>query len=397
MENRRTFLKQLLALGVAAPLTTAHSMALAGVVRRGGPQARTISARASSRQLAGQRVIYSYAGLSVPDTLLQAIRAGEAAGVIFFGENITSVAQIAAVTSQLRQAQQDSPIQAPLLLMTDQEGGLVRRLSGAPERSEKQIGQAADPVAAPQQAGAAAGENLGGVGMNVNLAPVLDVYRQPGDFTDQHQRSYSQSPQTVADCGAAFIAAQQRTGVAATAKHFPGLGPADAEENTDAGPVALNVSLPDLRNIDEAPYTAAIDVGVQLVMLSWARYPALDATYPAGLSQAIVQGELRGQLGFQGVTITDGLEAGALNGFGDPGQRAVLAARAGMDLILCSAQDAGQGQTVTAALAAALDGDPYVVCERTHEVYSVLVSGYWLTINRSGDGTPKRPVFSAPQ
>ena len=80
MENRRTFLKQLLALGVAAPLTTAHSTALAGVVRRGGPQARTISARASSRQLAGQRVIYSYAGLSVPDTLLQAIRTDEAAG-----------------------------------------------------------------------------------------------------------------------------------------------------------------------------------------------------------------------------------------------------------------------------------------------------------------------------
>jgi beta-N-acetylhexosaminidase len=310
----------------------------------------------SSQQLAGQLVIYSYAGTTVPDALLQQIRAGQAAGVLFFGDNITSDGQIASVIQQLKQAQQQSPVAAPLLLMTDQEGGLVRRLPGEPTQSEKQIGQSANPAAAASQAGTAAGQNLAGVGMNVNLAPVLDVFRQPGDFTDQFQRSYSQNPQTVADCGQAFITAQQRVGVAATAKHFPGLGSASASQNTDAVPVTLPVSLSALRSVDEAPYPAAITAGVKLIMLSWAVYPALDANRPAGLSATVVQGELRGRLGFQGVTITDAIEAGALGAYGSDEQRSVLAAQAGMDLILCAARDVNQGIGVTAALAAALDG-----------------------------------------
>jgi beta-N-acetylhexosaminidase len=103
------------------------------------------------------------------------------------------------------------------------------------------------------------------------------------------------------------------------------------------------------------PYPAAIAAGVKLVMASWAIYPALDATHPAGLSTAWVQGELRGRLGFGGVTITDAIEAGALTAFGSYGQRAVLAAQAGMDLLLCSAQDPGEGQSVTSALASALE------------------------------------------
>jgi beta-N-acetylhexosaminidase len=358
MLDRRTLLKQLAALGVAAPLTSALWRARATFARGLGLPLRASVAQAAftSRQLAGQRVIYSYAGLDVPDALLQEIRAGACAGVIFFGENIADEEQIADVCARLRAAQQASPVAAPLLLMTDQEGGLVRRLPGAPERSAKQIGQAADPGAAASQAGAAAGQNLAGVGMHVNLAPVLDVFRQPGDFTDEFERSFSDNPAIVATCGQSFINAQQGVGVAATAKHFPGLGSASADENTDAGPVTLPVDLDTLRVVDEAPYVAAIAAGVQLVMLSWAVYPALDADYPAGLSATIARGELRERLGFRGVTITDALEAGGLNGFGDDGQRAVLAAQAGMDLILCSGRDVAQGQAVAGALADALDG-----------------------------------------
>src|SRR6201993_3680414 len=91
-------------------------------------------------------------------------------------------------------------------------------------------------------------------------------------------------------------------------------------------------------------------------MASWAIYPALDASNPAGLSPAVIQGELRARLGYQGVTITDAIEAGALAPFGSYGQRAVLAAQAGMDLLLCSAQDPAEGQAVVEALAGALDG-----------------------------------------
>jgi beta-N-acetylhexosaminidase len=239
--------------------------------------------------------------------------------------------------------------------MTDQEGGLVRRLPGAPTLSEKQIGQSADPAGAAATAGTGAGQNLAGVGMNVNLAPVLDVFYKSGNFIDQYQRSYSSDPSVVTACGRAFISAQQATGVAATAKHFPGLGSATKSQNTDSGPVTLTVALSTLRQKDEAPYPAAIAAGVKLIMLSWATYTALDRSYPAGLSAPVIQNELRGRLGFTGVTITDALEAGALKAYGTTSQRAVLAAQAGMDLVLCSARDVSQGQTATTALANALD------------------------------------------
>jgi beta-N-acetylhexosaminidase len=308
----------------------------------------------TARQRAGQRIIYSYPGLTPPASLLQHIRDGEAAGVIFFSENISSITQIAGVIAQLRQAQRESPVHVPLLLMTDQEGGTVRRLPGQPVLSEKEIGQSANPPAQAREAGSGAAATLAGVGMNVNLAPVLDVYYAPGDAIDRYGRSYSSDANTVATLGADFITAQQAAGIAAAAKHFPGLGSMAAGQNTDTGPVAVTVSLAGLRTRDEVPYPAAITNGVKLIMVSWAVYPALDPTAPAGLSRTVVQSELRGRLHYTGVTITDALEAGALTAYGPPARRAVLAAQAGMDLILCSARDVTQGESVTAGLADAL-------------------------------------------
>ena len=211
----------------------------------------------SSAQLAGQRVIYSYQGLTPPAGLLDLIRHGEAAGVIFFGGNIASTAQIAGVISQFDQANASpgNPLRAlPLLLMTDQEGGAVRRLPGAPLLSEKQIGASADPSAEATGAGTGAGQTLAGVGMNVNLAPVLDVYRAAGGFDDQFGRSYGSNAGTVSALGADFITAQQATGAAATAKHFPGLGAATSSQDTDEQPVTLSVPLEDLRSMDEYPF-----------------------------------------------------------------------------------------------------------------------------------------------
>lgn len=309
----------------------------------------------TARQVAGQRVISSYPGLDPPASLFDDIAAGTTAGVIFFGENYASKTQIAGVISQLRQAQAQSAVEVPLLLMTDQEGGPVRRLPGEPVLPQRQIGQSADPVSAAASAGTAAGQNLAALGMNVNLAPVLDVYYSSGNFIDQYQRSYSNRAAVVAECGQAFVTAQQATGVAAAVKHFPGLGAAGKSQNTDNGPVTLNVTLAQLHTIDEVPYRPAITAGVKLVMLSWAVYPALDRERPAGLSPAIVGQELRGRNGFSGVTITDALGAGALSGFGSTGQRAVSAAGAGMDLLLCSARDTAQAETATSALASALN------------------------------------------
>ena len=344
-----------LALAAAVPAVAAAG---AGTTAAGGRAAGRATALAglSPQQLAGQRVIYSYSGLNPPASLISLIQHGEAAGVIFFGQNISSRAQIAGVIKRLEQADASplNPVRAPLLLMTDQEGGQVRRLPGQPYLSEKQIG--AKPLSQAKtlatQAGRGAAANLRGVGMNVNLAPVLDVYRKAGDFDDQFGRSYSMHPAVVSALGANMIKAQQAGRVAATAKHFPGLGAAAAAQNTDIRPVTLNLPLATIRSLDEAPFKTAVSAGVRLVMMSWATYPSIQ-TRPAGLSPKVVQGELRSRLKFTGVTITDALEAGALKSYGTTQNRTLLAAQAGMDLILASAQNVTQGQQARGALAAA--------------------------------------------
>lgn len=275
--------------------------------------------------------------------------------MIFFGPNIKSASQLAGAVKQLEDAAAQSPVHLPLLLMTDQEGGEIRRIQGgAPTQTERQIGESGNPASAAAQAGAGAAATLKSAGLNMNLAPVLDVFSSPGDFDDQFGRSYSSDPNVVSAAGAAFIKAQQGAGVAATAKHFPGLGTAAAKADTDFEPVTLNASLDRLRTVDEEPYKAAIAAGVDVVMVSWAVYPVFSDR-PAGLSSVIVQQELRGRLGFTGVTVTDALEAGALKAYGGPGTRAVDAAEAGMDLIMCSSQDPNQGEQATEALAAALN------------------------------------------
>jgi beta-N-acetylhexosaminidase len=305
-------------------------------------------------QRAGQRIIYSFPGTTPPPELFDRIRAGEAAGVHFFSDNVSSPAQIRAVIAALVQAQKDSPIRAPLLFITDQEGGQVRGLPGEPTLSEKQIGESADAVARARRAGMDAAQNLRGVGMNVNLAPVLDVFREPGNFIDQAGRSFSDDPNVVRRLGTAFIKAERDVGIAPSSKHFPGLGSARVDQNTDEAPVTLPVSRAELHRIDEAPYAAAISAGVKVIMLSWATYPSLDADRPAGLSSIVLQDELRTRLGFKGVTISDTLIAGALQPFGTVGQRGVLAAEAGIDLLLCSFGDVSQGDEARDALAEAL-------------------------------------------
>lgn len=319
------------------------------------PGTSSVIQRLSNTQLAGQRVIYSYSGLVPPPALLRAIRRGEAAGVIFFAGNISSAAQLAEVSRRLQRADASrrNPVRAPLLLMADQEGGIVRRLPGPPDLSEKQIGQSADPPAQAAGAGAGAAATLRQAGLNVNLAPVLDVYRAAGNFIDQYGRSYNRHSGQVARLGAEFVRAQQSGGVAAAAKHFPGLGAAARSQDTDLRPVTLPVPLAALRRVDERPYRAAIAARVKLVMVSWAVYPALDPGRPAGLSPLVVQGELRQRLGFRGVTITDGLEAGALRRYGTIARRGQQAALAGIDLLLCSGHSVGEGQRAVAGLARA--------------------------------------------
>lgn len=314
----------------------------------------TASGGLTPAQRAGQRIIYSYRGLTPPPELFDRIRAGEVAGVHFWSENVASPDQLRSVLTDLQKAQQASPIRSRLLLITDQEGGPSRALPGGPELTEKQVGQAHNAVVLAWQAGGEAAHSLRDVGMNVNLAPVLDVFRTPGNFIDQAGRSYNQDPNVVRVLGPTSILAQRQDGIVAGAKHFPGLGSARVDQNTDEAPVQLDVSRAELRRVDEAPYVTAIAAGVRLIMMSWATYTSLDPDRPAGISP-IVQQELRGHLGFRGVTISDTLIAGSLDPFGTVGQRSVLAAQAGTDLLLCSFSDVAICDEAKDGLTAAIE------------------------------------------
>jgi beta-N-acetylhexosaminidase len=235
--------------------------------------------------------------------------------------------------------------------MVDQEGGLVRRLPGPPERPAQEIG-AAGPASAGA-AGLAAGRLLRGVGANVDLAPVADVAR-PASALARDGRLFGASPGAVAGPGVAFAEGLRAAGVAATAKHFPGLGA--AARTTDAGPVRISATAPELRSVDMAPFAALIRRDVPLVMLGTAVYPALDPRAPAALSRPIATGELRGRLGFGGVTVTDALDTPALAPVGGPGEVAVRAAAAGSDLVLYTGLD--NGVAAASALRGEIASDP---------------------------------------
>lgn len=306
-------------------------------------------------QLVGQHVIASYNGSEPPAKLFRLIEGGKVAGVIFFGGNINedkdAIREVVTRLQEAREQASSAIARRPLLMMTDQEGGEVRRLPGAPARSQFEIGNANYTSGRKAgKAGIGAGENLASVGMNVNLAPILGVQRSRGGFLGQFERSYGPNRRRVSRYGAFFIDGIQSTGVAATSKHFPGLGAARRNQDTDVRPVTIRRSRWTMKSVDMFPYTAAIEAGTDLVMLNHARYPALDRSRPASLSRSIVRGQLRRRLGFDGVTITDALEAGALEGFGATGRRAILATEAGNDLVLASSQDVRQAARAGRAL-----------------------------------------------
>ncbi|GIK03010.1 hypothetical protein Aspvir_007076 [Aspergillus viridinutans] len=294
------------------------SLLLSAVCTAAATATTTTTAKAATH------VIYSYPGPSPPATLLSLISTGRVGGLILFGENIDANLTTTIANIQKTYASSRDYNGTPLLIMTDQEGGKVRRLPGGPTLSAKKVGESPDPASTAAETGTEAADTLAKYGVNVNLAPVLGVYRSPGDFLDEYGRSYGNTSGLVASCAEAFIRNQQGDGVIATAKHFPGLGAAGADENTDLVPVCIDLGLEELRRVDEAPYTAAIAAGVEMVMAS-------------------------------GVTITDAIEAGALGAYGDDAARGVLAAQAGMDLILASARNVSQGEVIVDALTKALE------------------------------------------
>ena len=279
-------------------------------------------------QLAGERLVAGLSGTEVPPRLRAAIRAGRLAGVVLFAENFPSRAAGRRLVRQLQAIPRQMPLRAPLLVMVDQEGGQVVRLGGAPSASAQEMGERGGTFSRRQ--GRLTAANLRGVGIGVDLAPVLDVGR-PGGVIAATERSFGSNPRQVATTAVPFARGLEAGGVVATAKHFPGLGA--ATENTDFAVQRIELSKARLRLVDESPYEAYVRAGGRMVMLSTAIYPAFSEA-PAAFTRAIATGELRRRLGFRGVSITDALETAAVDAFGGPGQAGVAAARAGVDLLL---------------------------------------------------------------
>jgi len=283
----------------------------------------------SDHQIAGQRLVAGFTGTSVPGALKKAIRSGRIGGVILFADNVPSRSVARSVTRELQAVKRPRQLrQFPLPIMTDQEGGLVKRLSGAPNSSAEVMGKRGPSYSRTQ--GKLTGRNLRNAGININLAPVLDVARPGGNIAGD-DRGFGSTAAKVSRTAIPFAKGLQASGVAATAKHFPGLG--DVMLNTDDAVQEIDLSKAALRRVDEAPYEPFIEAGGGLVMVGTAIYPALGPK-PAAFEKKIVQGELRNRLGFEGVTITDSLEAVAAQSFGSSARVTVAGARAGMDILL---------------------------------------------------------------
>jgi beta-N-acetylhexosaminidase len=294
-------------------------------------------------QLAGQRIVVGFEGDEVPPPLRRAIRRGEVAGVVLFADNFSSRAAGRRLIAALQAIRRPSALHAPLLVMTDQEGGLVKRLDGAPTASARAMG--ARGAGFSREQGARTARNLRQIGLNVDLAPVLDVAR-PGGTIAAAERGFGATAARVIGSAIPFAEALQQGGVAATAKHFPGIGA--AAENTDVAVQRIGLSKGRLREVDEAPYR---DFGGDMVMLATAIYPAFS-DLPAAFTRSIATGELRGRLGFDGVTITDALDTVAVRSFGGPARAGVAAVRAGADLLLFT--DVSSGGQALRALGAKL-------------------------------------------
>lgn len=290
-------------------------------------------------------------GTTPSASLLGRVQRGEVGGVILFGANVTSAAQLHALTAKL-QAAAKAGGQPRLLISTDQEGGSVRRIPWAgPALTPSQM--AAAGAAAANAQGKSAGQILACAGINNNLAPVADVPSSTASFMYKDGRTWSFSVSTTATMSSAFASGLVAGGDVPAMKHFPGIGM--ATQNTDTHVVTITASksalAPGLQ-----PYQSAIAAHIPMVMLSNATYTAYDAANGAGWSHAISVDLLRTQLGFTGVTITDSLSGTASARGVTAKSLAIKAAAAGTDMLLVTGSESSTAATYAALLAKVADG-----------------------------------------
>ena len=299
------------------------------------------------RRLALRTLLAAFAGKTAPDWALGLLSDG-LAGHTLFGFNIADPDQVARLTATLRDARSD------VLIAIDEEGGDVTRLAhltGSPYPGNAALGAVDDPDLT-RSVYAAIGADLVAAGINLDLAPTVDV-NTADDNPIIGTRSFGADPLLVARHATAAIDGLQASGVAACAKHFPGHGATVSDSHLELPTVDAPLSV--LRERDLPPFAAVVAAGAQAIMTAHIRVPELTGDEPATFSHAVLTDLLRGEYGFRGVLITDALEMkGASATHGVP-EAAVRSLDAGADLLCLGARvDAALVEATAAGIVEAM-------------------------------------------
>lgn len=312
----RALLMSLLAVALGATALIATTTGSDGATT--APRASGLSAG----KAVGQLIIATYLGRRPPASILAAVRAGQIGSIILMGDNTAGgVGSTRAATTALQNAARAGG-NPGLLIMTDQEGGEVKRLPGPPSYPASGM---SNPTLAAQQ-GAATASLLKRAGVNVDLAPVADVSVANGFITKQH-RAFGKTPAVVAAAACAFADGLARGGVAYTLKHFPGLGA--AIQTTDNVPVRVNQSASAIQ-ADDAAYRSCGSGKLALVMVSSASYPQLSGPLPAVMAPLIYSKILPADAA-DALTISDDFDSGAIRPLRTPALHAIAA---GLDMVM---------------------------------------------------------------
>ena len=282
---------------------------------------------------------------SLNEAIRNAIARDRFGGIILFAENCAQTDQTLALVREIQAANlsADREINIPLLIAADQEGGIGARLGeGTRWTGNMALAATGDPVSAEQTA-LRIGQELSAVGINTDFAPVLDVNNNPANPVIG-VRSFSDDPATVAEYGVAYQTGLQKSGTIGSLKHFPGHG--DVATDSHFGFPVLYKTYEELKECELVPFKAAIEAGAEMIMTAHIQYPEIEkGTYtststgeevflPATLSHTILTDILRGDMGFDGVIISDALNMAAIKENFDRQDVAVMAISAGMDMFL---------------------------------------------------------------
>ncbi len=305
----------------------------------------------------GQTLMVGFPGTSASQEVIELIQRYHVGNILLFSRNVRDGEQVRALTRRLQEAAREAGHTYPLLIAIDQENGIVQRLGEAATLfpGNMALGAIGSQEVAFDVA-RATGRELRALGINMNLAPVVDVNNNAANPVIG-VRSFGEDAQLVARLGSAMAKGYQDAGVISCLKHFPGHG--DTAVDSHLALPMIPHSLKRLKALELVPFRNGIQAGAASVMIAHMAFPALthDNALPATLSSAIIQGLLREKMKYEGVILSDCLEMQAISDTFGTESAAVMALQAGIDLALVSHHAALQQGSLAAMREAALTGD----------------------------------------